>query len=240
MKQQVTEIDAQRKEIKLLREKLRQSAQPGEGILPTGMLLSRLQQKWLPAGAFVCRGQRNDCCPSSCGNRCNAEYWLGHSESVASLMRNLALLLGADPNLYQAAGEVHDLDYVRAPHDLGSKNLPGAHPVPIVIDLMEMGAPPVLSLAVLEHSPHLNLRPSSRLSEALIACDDAVTLASIGHDMSAVAGLPAAIIQSINDARPGKIQGKHRNGMPRRMNRAFSALTSKRYAIADSWSGKRN
>lgn len=240
MKKQVTAIDAQREQLKLLREGLRKSAQPGEGTLPEGELLGKLRRKWLPAGAFVCRGQQKDCNPTSCGNRCSAEYWLSHSGVVASIMKNLAVLLGADTALYQAAGEVHDLDYVKAPHDLGSENLLGAHPVPLVLDLMKMGAPPVLSLAVLEHSPHLNFKPSSRLSEALIACDDAATLASTSYNLSVEVALPAEIIQSIPAAPTGTIRGKYRNGMPRRMSRAFTALKSKSYPIPDSWSRKRH
>lgn len=222
-------LNPEREGIQQLRDRLRKSVQPRDGVLPRGATLKSLQEKWLPTGAFVCRNQSQGCDPSSCNNRCNAAYWLSHCDVVASLMRNLAEVLDDDPDLYQAAGKVHDLDYVKAPHDLGCEEISKAHPVPLVKDLMAMGAPPLLSLAVLEHAPHLNLAPSSPLSEALIACDDAATLASTGYDLTNEARLPPEIINCLLATPRSTVSGKYRHGMPGRMVKAFKSLATRNY-----------
>jgi hypothetical protein len=233
MAKKITRLNPEREEIRRLRDALRKSELPKVGMLPTGLTLKRLQEKWLPAGSFVCRNQKENCDSPCHDNRCDAGYWLKHSEVVAALMRNMADMLGNDPDLYQAAGQVHDLDYVKAPHDLGCKDISKAHPVALVKDLMEMGAPPILSLAVLEHSPHLNLEPSSPLSDALVACDDAATLASTGYDLSRVSGLPPEIIARISTVPRGTVGGKYRRGMPNRMVRAFKSLYTRNYYFTD-------
>lgn len=237
MTDRVIRPDRGREEITRLWDDLRGAARPRAGVLPRDAGLERLRQKWLPAGSFVCRNRRADCDPSSCNNRCSSDYWLGHSRVVASLMRRVAQWLGDDPDLYQAAGDVHDLDYVKAPHDLGGRDVSTAHPVPLVRDLIEMNAPPILSLAVLEHSPHLNLEPSSPLGDALIACDDAATLASMGYDATRQAGLPPKIAEIISAAPSGALGGRFRNGMQRRMLRAFDSLGTRDYHFPGAGGG---
>jgi len=218
-----------KEEVVRVRDELRRAANPRDGKLPRGATLRRLREKWLPQGLAICRNQDEGCEPSSCNNRCASEYWLGHSEVVAALMRRMAELAGDDPKLYESTGLVHDLDYLRAPHDLGNRDVSAVHPLPLVRDLMALGAPPILSLAVLEHSPHLNLAPSSPLSEALIACDDAATLASVDFEAMRRADLPPEIKEILIAKPPGRVAGKYRNGMARRMLRAFAALKTRKY-----------
>ncbi len=111
------------------------------------------------------------------------DYWLDHGRSTGALMRRMAHRWGGNPELYYRVGFVHDLDYLRFPHDIHqTKAEPeGAHPVPLARAMHELGVHPAVTLAVLEHAPYIGVSdaPSSRLSAALSAAEDLATIAAL-------------------------------------------------------------
>lgn len=172
------------------------TAPPYDGELPDGTNTRLLFSKWLKReNLFVCQKLTSRCSQSCEGNRCSCQYWLDHCGLVAQLMQVVAEGIGQPVNLYRAAGLLHDLDYPAAPHFPAGPEGDEGHPVPVVRDLVDLGVPPILSLAVLEHSPHLGFEPSSRLSAALIACDEAATLHAFGAHSPDFADVPATVAE---------------------------------------------
>lgn len=106
-------------------------------------------------------------------------YWRDHGRITGALMRKLAQMGGGNPNLYERTGIIHDVDYLKHPHDRGKTSAP--HPVALVRALRERGVHPVICMAIMEHAPYsgLFLNPTSKLSAALSAAEDLATLAAL-------------------------------------------------------------
>jgi hypothetical protein len=137
-----------------------------------------LEEKYLSGAEMRC-----DCDARSavgvCEKRCSVTYWLDHGRLAGDLMAILAADTGEDVILYRQVGRIHDIDYVRYPHDRGDPGI--CHPFPLVADLMVAGVDPRISLAVFEHAGYVGggCRFSSKLSAALSACEDLATLMSV-------------------------------------------------------------
>jgi hypothetical protein len=118
----------------------------------------------------------------------------------------MAVALGEDPVLWQATGALHDIDYLRAPHHEAIVGSSTAHPVGVSRWLFERGAPPVMVLAILEHSPHMGMTPGSALALALVACDEHATMTANDQSPKYPNDIPAAI-QACLFTRPGRTIG---------------------------------
>lgn len=204
-----------------LQQEIKEAAAGGRGRALRASEVEALFKKWLPEGLKNCRVPEH--CPAgTCIGRCSAEYWSNHDRVVASLMRRFAIELGEDPWLYYVTGAVHDLDYVRFPHDKPGSDPAYSHPIPITRELLRIGAPPLMSLAVLEHAPHLNLPPSSPLTHALIACGDSTTFAAAGAEIAWPHDLSSTFVEILNTAPHGTLVDPSIN--PKRIDRIFNSL----------------
>jgi predicted hydrolase (HD superfamily) len=128
--------------------------------------------------------------------------------------------------IWRVAGLLHDLDYLRAPHDGEDRGVHESHPVPLVMTLRNLGYPPALTLSILEHSPHLDLEPSSQMSAALIACDEAATLCAFGEDISTIDGVPQSVIYAIPLAAEKDLEGRRRSNIRQRMLLNFERMNA--------------
>lgn len=205
---------------------------PSAGHLPeAGSLeIKGLFDFWLAPNVFVCQMQPEPC-SEFCGhreNRCGNAYWRNHSALVANMMRNLARERGGDESTQECwhlTGLLHDLDYLKAPHDKPGHDEDESHPVPLVLSLRARKLPAGMTLAILEHSPHLDLGQSSRLSAALIGCDEAATLTAFGDPVAAIPGVPRSVIDSIPQHKAtAPASGKRRTNIRERMLAAFQRL----------------
>src|SRR5205809_5104943 len=98
------------------------------------------------------------------------------------------------------AGLVHDLDYLRYPHDDGKPRtgrLFEIHPMVEVKRLEDIGAPAELLLALMEHAPHTGCKPSSPLSHALIAADNIATFRAVGKEMPLPPVIPTELARAL-------------------------------------------
>lgn len=103
-------------------------------------------------------------------------YWLDHGRVAGELMGRLARHLGTDPVFYTQLGQLHDIDYVRFPHNARDPQ-DDVHPVPLARFLSERGAPVEALVAIMEHAGYIGKGSnfSSTLSAALSASDDLAT-----------------------------------------------------------------
>lgn len=85
-----------------------------------------------------------------------------HALAVEAVLRDLALKLGEDPELFGLAGLLHDADYDRWPEE---------HPHRIVAWLRERGEEPVAH-AISAHYTHWGVPYDSLLDRALLASDE--------------------------------------------------------------------
>jgi hypothetical protein len=127
-------------------------------------------------------------------------------------MERLALKIGGDIELYGTTGLIHDLDYLRHPHDRGI--YVGRHPIPLVKYLMRRNANPYMCLAILEHAPHLKLNNLSRLSFSLTGCEELATLISF-NESSKIASLSAFAKELIKDVEVCQFVDVNVDGVPR-------------------------
>lgn len=142
-------------------------------------------------------------------------YWRDHGRATGALMRHMAWQWGGDPELYYRVGCVHDLDYLRFPHDApqAGSETECAHPVPLARAMRDMGVDPAVTLAVLEHAAYLGLykKPSSRLSAALSAAEDLATIAALVppfEDRAALSNDAQALLSKVRVRQ--KIRRTHR------------------------------
>lgn len=167
-----------------LRDKIKKKA--GEKYA-RGEILEVLLNKFIKRVERQCRNGKNFTDVSSCGCRCNHRYWDEHGDITKSLMEEFANITKESVEIYGLAGKIHDLDYLMYPHDLkeGSciQNLSGCHPLPLVKFLIKLNVDPEISLAILEHAPHLKLENTTRLSIALSACEELATLLSFNNEI---------------------------------------------------------
>lgn len=111
---------------------------------------------------------------TSCGWRCNIQYWRDHGKRVGTLMSSLANLLKESETLYYQTGLLHDIDYLNFPHD-SNFDENQKHPIPIVEKLQKLDAHRDMILAILEHAPSTRVNSTSIISHALRVCDVMVT-----------------------------------------------------------------
>ena len=141
----------------------------------TSKVIDELERQFALSGQSVGYAARD--------GRGDWEYWRDHGLSTGFLMRRMAVQWGGDQDLYDGVGRVHDLDYLRFPHDVPRKHVTEgvAHPMPLARAMRDLGVHPAVALAVLEHAPYLGLcdAPSSRLAATLSAAEDLTTIAAL-------------------------------------------------------------
>lgn len=114
----------------------------------------------------------------------DVEYWLDHGRVASELMGCLAQLLGTNPVFYSQMGRLHDIDYLRFPHNAPDPQA-DVHPVPLARFLSEHDVPIEASVAIMEHAGYIGKGSdfATTLSAALSACDDLATyLAAVPQD----------------------------------------------------------
>jgi hypothetical protein len=175
----------------------------------TSKVVDELEREFAPSGQSVGYAARD--------GRGDWEYWRDHGLSTGALMRHMAVQWRGDQELYDAVGRVHDLDYLRFPHDVPRKTVTDgiAHPVPLARAMRDLGVHPAVALAVLEHAPYLNLcdAPSSRLAATLSAAEDLTTIAALVPPFNGVDKLSAdarALLATIKINKPIHRKGRVR------------------------------
>ena len=189
-----------------LQNKLRERESNVKGKIPTHEELVKISDEWLPEGLVFCRAQTK--CENTCTlqRRCESSYWKHHNKQVAELMSDFAKLISQDQSLFYATGFLHDIDYLKYPHDYEFYSLFDAHPFKAVKYLEELDINSSMLLAILEHSPHLNLEPSNLLSKSLLACDDIITFTSANIELNWDLKLPSSWVKLFNDLPRGHLQ----------------------------------
>jgi putative nucleotidyltransferase with HDIG domain len=93
-----------------------------------------------------------------------------HCGAVAASMRHFAQLTGANPDLWEATGLLHDMDYERHPNLEHSPN--DGHPFVGVAWLREQGWSEELCRAVLSHADYSGAERVTALEKTLYAVDE--------------------------------------------------------------------
>ncbi len=93
-----------------------------------------------------------------------------HCYAVADSMRHFAQLRGADADLWEAVGLLHDLDYERHPNQEHSRT--EGHPFVGVAWLRENGWSEEVCRAVLSHTNYANISRETALEKTLCAVDE--------------------------------------------------------------------
>lgn len=93
-----------------------------------------------------------------------------HCYAVADSMRHFATLRGADIDLWEAVGLLHDMDYERHPNQEQSST--GGHPFVGVAWLREHGWSDEICRAILSHANYANISRETPLEKTLYAVDE--------------------------------------------------------------------
>jgi putative nucleotidyltransferase with HDIG domain len=93
-----------------------------------------------------------------------------HCYAVADSMRFFAQLRGADPDLWEAVGLLHDLDYERHPNQEQSPT--EGHPFVGVEMLREQGWSEEVCRAILSHADYTGVTRETPLERTLYAVDE--------------------------------------------------------------------
>ena len=93
-----------------------------------------------------------------------------HCYAVADSMKHFAQLQGADPDLWEAVGLLHDMDYERHPNQEHSPT--DGHPFVGVAWLREHGWSEEVCRAILSHADYANVAPETSLEKSLRAVDE--------------------------------------------------------------------
>src|SRR5438046_10099399 len=93
-----------------------------------------------------------------------------HCYAVADSMRHFAQLRGADADLWEAAGLLHDMDYERHPNQEQSPT--EGHPFVGVAWLRENGWSEEVCRAILSHANYANISRETALEKTLYAVDE--------------------------------------------------------------------
>ena len=207
-----------------IRTRLAASTCPADGVIPTAEQIGAWRDELLPTGRIRCLTGEHTAGtePADCPKRCTATYWRVHSEDVARNMSALADVTGGNVELWRATGLVHDLDYLDGPHHDASVGSDVAHPLGIVRRFLAHGCVPELTLAVLEHSPHLGLEPRTPLSCALVLCDEHATMTAYG--LVPDLGDEFAALTSVLRPARSRIGGYVRDDMQQRARAAARGL----------------
>ncbi len=89
-----------------------------------------------------------------------------HCLAVAASMRAMARAQGADEELWEVTGMLHDLDYERFP------DLETGHPRHVMALLEERDAPAEMIHAIAAHASYLDVPAQTPLDRALLAVDE--------------------------------------------------------------------
>ena len=93
-----------------------------------------------------------------------------HCYAVADAMKHFAALRGADPDLWEAVGLLHDMDYERHPNQ--EQNLTKGHPFVGVAWLREHGWSEEVGRAILSHADYSGVARETPLEQTLYAVDE--------------------------------------------------------------------
>jgi putative nucleotidyltransferase with HDIG domain len=93
-----------------------------------------------------------------------------HCYAVADSMRHFAQLRGADPDLWEAVGLLHDMDYERHPNQEQSPT--EGHPFVGVAALREQGWSEEVCRAILSHADYAGVIRETPLERTLYAVDE--------------------------------------------------------------------
>ena len=93
-----------------------------------------------------------------------------HCYAVADSMRHFAPLSGADADLWEAVGLLHDMDYERHPNQEQSPT--EGHPFVGVAWLRENGWSEEVCRAILSHADYANIARETPLERTLFAVDE--------------------------------------------------------------------
>jgi putative nucleotidyltransferase with HDIG domain len=93
-----------------------------------------------------------------------------HCYAVADSMRHFAQLRGADADLWEAVGLLHDMDYERHPNQEQSPT--EGHPFVGVAWLRENGWSEEVCRAILSHANYANISRETALEKTLYAVDE--------------------------------------------------------------------
>ena len=93
-----------------------------------------------------------------------------HCYAVADSMKHFASLTGADPDLWEAVGLLHDMDYERHPNLERSPT--EGHPFVGVAWLRQNGWSEEFCHAILSHADYAGVAPETSLEKTLCAVDE--------------------------------------------------------------------
>jgi putative nucleotidyltransferase with HDIG domain len=93
-----------------------------------------------------------------------------HCYAVADSMKHFAQVQGADADLWEAVGLLHDMDYERHPNQEHSPTQ--GHPFVGVAWLREQGWSEDVCRAILSHADYANVAPETPLEKTLRAVDE--------------------------------------------------------------------
>ena len=93
-----------------------------------------------------------------------------HCYAVADSMRHFAQLRGADPDLWEAVGLLHDMDYERYPNQ--EQNSTDGHPFVGVTTLRAQGWSAEFCRAILSHADYSGVTRETPLERSLYAVDE--------------------------------------------------------------------
>jgi putative nucleotidyltransferase with HDIG domain len=93
-----------------------------------------------------------------------------HCYAVADSMRHFAQLRGADADLWEAVGLLHDMDYERHPNQ--EQNPTAGHPFVGVATLREQGWSEEVCRAILSHADYAAVPRETPLERTLYAVDE--------------------------------------------------------------------
>ena len=134
-----------------------------------------------------------------------AESLRKHCESVAASMHYAAQQQGADPDLWQAVGLLHDMDYEQYPNpNLDYEQYPNpnldqsGHPFIGVAYLREHGWSEEVCRAILSHANYANVARLSPMEKTLFAVDELsgfVTAVTLVRPDKNVAGVKVSSVK---------------------------------------------
>jgi putative nucleotidyltransferase with HDIG domain len=93
-----------------------------------------------------------------------------HMLSVEAAMRAYAAHFGEDEELWAITGLLHDFDYERFPNDAQAAD--AEHPAEGVRHLRTLGVSEAVCDAILGHAHYTGVPRTTRLAQALFACDE--------------------------------------------------------------------
>src|SRR2546423_14885981 len=117
-----------------------------------------------------------------------------HCYAVADSMKHFAEKSGADADLWEAVGLLHDMDYERHPNQEQSPT--EGHPFVGVAWLREQGWSEEICRAILSHADYANVARETPLERMLYAVDELS-----GFVMAVARGRPSNSNQQVEDAR---------------------------------------